>query len=368
MSDIITTKNIGAGISDVEQYFVLSEEPMSRLVFQAQIHNKGIRGKIIRQRRESANDSWIPDKAIPIKKVELNEFINIEMKTEAISKFYTAISKLSGILKSKGIEYGENEYTVVDPDSVVITDENKAIYIRKIIDAGYNENIWHDLAESNPSLVTKLSYARIFSERKKVLEEFSISLESEQNESYWQNFFKLNSWIFGYGLKYQFLNLITDQPSYSGAAYDRSGEQKGDYLMNSEAEKRFTLLVEIKKPQTNLVLSEKYRNGAWKLGEELLWATSQTQINCLSWFKDGSTHDRAKDELETHANIFTYQPKGILVIGHTKQLDNRDKIQTFQAYRSNLQNPEIITFDELYERAKFIVETNEKEIKNTKIV
>jgi hypothetical protein len=44
------------------------------------------------------------------------------------------------------------------------------------------------------------------------------------------------------------------------------------------------------------------------------------------------------------------------VFGHTYQLDNRDKRNTFEAFRSNIKNPEIVTFDELYERAKFIVE------------
>jgi len=40
MSDIITTKRIGAGIAEVEEDFILCKEPMSRLVFQAQIQNK----------------------------------------------------------------------------------------------------------------------------------------------------------------------------------------------------------------------------------------------------------------------------------------------------------------------------------------
>lgn len=106
------------------------------------------------------------------------------------------------------------------------------------------------------------------------------------------------------------------------------------------------------------MLNEEYRNGAWKLNNELMWAVSQVQINCSSWFRDGSRRDAARDDLEGE-DIYTYDPKGILVMGLTRQLDNRKKIQTFEAYRRNLHNPEIITFDELYERAKFIVEHNE---------
>ncbi|HRN69913.1 MAG TPA: hypothetical protein PLS49_01900, partial [Candidatus Woesebacteria bacterium] len=110
MDDVITTKSIGSGIADVDQDFILSEEPMSRLVFHAQIHDGGIRGKIIRQRRESPTDKWIPDKATDIRSLGKNESINLSINTEAVAKLHTAISKLANILKERGVEFGENKY------------------------------------------------------------------------------------------------------------------------------------------------------------------------------------------------------------------------------------------------------------------
>src|SRR5260370_21366388 len=50
------------------------------------------------------------------------------------------------------------------------------------------------------------------------------------------------------------------------------------------------------------------------------------------------------------------QSQGNPVIGHLAELDDIDRKTTFQLFRRNLINPEIITFDELYERAKFITE------------
>ena len=63
-------------------------------------------------------------------------------------------------------------------------------------------------------------------------------------------------------------------------------------------------------------------------------------------------------------NIYNYQPKGYLVIGslsefYTEKGVNESKYSSFELFRRNLSNPEIITFDELYERAKFIVSTTE---------
>jgi len=70
MNDIIATKSIGAGIVEVKEDFVLNEKPMSRLVFHAQIHDKGIRGIIIRQRRKSNDDVWVPDETVDIRTLE----------------------------------------------------------------------------------------------------------------------------------------------------------------------------------------------------------------------------------------------------------------------------------------------------------
>lgn len=76
MSEIISTKSIGRGFVDIKEDFILIEEPMSRIVFQAQIHSKGIRGHVIRQRRESNDDIWISDKAIDIRTLgKMNPFI-----------------------------------------------------------------------------------------------------------------------------------------------------------------------------------------------------------------------------------------------------------------------------------------------------
>jgi hypothetical protein len=86
---------------------------------------------------------------------------------------------------------------------------------------------------------------------------------------------------------------------------------------------------------------------------------SQLQANCREWEIEGSRTDENRDLLEKQ-QVFTFQPKGILVIGQTGQLDILDKRNTFECFRRNLSNPEIITFDELLERARFIVETTSK--------
>ena len=84
-----------------------------------------------------------------------------------------------------------------------------------------------------------------------------------------KDFFFENEWIFGYGLNYQFLDLITDQPNYGGADFTGSGTQRGDFLAHTEGAARFTVLVEIKTPVTYLLAYDKnskareVRNDTW---------------------------------------------------------------------------------------------------------
>jgi hypothetical protein len=205
----------------------------------------------------------------------------------------------------------------------------------------------------------RLSFARIHFQRCQALKEFEQSIGMDKSENYWQSFFSNNEWIFGYGLKYHFLTQLTEQPNYGGANFKGRGAQKGDYLMNTQAEIKFTVLVEIKKAKTNIIAHNikgeniQYRNGAYLLSSELLGGVSQIQINCRTWQRK-STDPENYDSLQSQ-NIYTVNPKGILVIGNTKEFKTREEIETFETLRNSISNPEIITFDELYERAKYIV-------------
>ena len=57
-------------------------------------------------------------------------------------------------------------------------------------------------------------------------------------------------------------------------------------------------------------------------------------------------------------------PKSFLVVGSLKEFVgehgvNAERYRSFELFRRNTLSPEIITFDELYERARFIVHQHE---------
>ena len=108
-----------------------------------------------------------------------------------------------------------------------------------------------------------------------------------------------------------------------------------------------------KKPSTALLQNNEYRNGAWAISSELSGAISQIQVNCAQWEISGSKSEENREKL---GERITVSPKGIVIAGSTSELDSWSKRNSFERYRRELHNPEIITYDELFERAKFIVD------------
>jgi hypothetical protein len=246
-----------------------------------------------------------------------------------------------------GVQAGKTTLLVAD------IEEGDADLIKKLLLRRPDE-ILKILNSLEPEVLDTLSFLRIQKQREKILKEFEEALTQSKDEAFWQNFFEQNEWIFGYGLRYQILKPIAEQPHYGGGGVtEHKTGQVGDYLTHTEGEKRFTVLVEIKTPQTPLVQS--YRTDVWGVGKEVSGGVSQLQVHCRTWDHERSKSQKIQEDL-LQKQIFTIDPRGILVIGHTQNLETVEKRSSFELFRRNLHNPEIVTFDELYERAKYIVQ------------
>jgi hypothetical protein len=315
----------------------------------------GVKITIVHQRKRQ-RDEWENMESPPLTTLRAKEVAKISLDSSETLALYQELEQLYTIHEGAGVLTGRRTLIVAPEERVVITDPQRAEAIRSMIEQGYSQDIWDELVGRNPDLVTRLCYARMHAQRAAVLEEFEESMNEEKAEQYWQDFFEEHSWIFGYGLNYQILRLVEDQPYFGGQGIDGTGGQRGDFLCRTEALARFTILVEIKKPDTPLFGSERYRNGAWEIHSELSGGVTQLQANCRTWDNEGSREEKTHEQL-LKSQTFTVEPDGILVIGHSRQfVEDPEKPNTFEMFRQSLHKPQIVTFDELYERAKFIVE------------
>jgi len=216
--------------------------------------------------------------------------------------------------------------------------------------------------------------------RKKQLEVFKNLLNDKEyfetlkdrkkcsNENLWQMYFEKNPWIFGYGLGYLFLSNLEDkklEQVVQGYSINSPGKRV-DALMKTKGVISNLCFVEIKTNTTQLLEPKPYRSGCWAPSKELSGAIAQVQGTVASAVENLSTKIRMEDEHgnPTGEEVFNYQPKSYLVIGDLSEFTNesgvnKQKLRSFELLRKNTLNPEILTFDELYERAKFIIQHSE---------
>lgn len=320
-------------------------------------------GITIVHQRKRLNDEWEDVESIPLSSLKGGEGVKLKLDSKNTKTIYDELTKLYALVDKEGVQYGVKEFTVAKAEEIIRISKDRKTIIERILAENYGEEVWSELISSNPDLATKLAMARVQTNRSKAIEIFKSNLDSNNSdEGFWQDFFTENDWIFGYGLNYQFLHLLNDQPDYGGRNFSGKGSQKGDYLLRTVADSQFTVLVEIKTPATTLLSYVKSeprqvknpRNDVWLLSSDLLGAISQIQVNCRTWSIDSQRAENVRP-LEKE-NIFTVEPKGILIIGNAKELlRNESIVSCFESYRRNIKNPEILTFDELFKRAEFIV-------------
>jgi hypothetical protein len=186
-------------------------------------------------------------------------------------------------------------------------------------------------------------------------------LNRQGEEAVWQHFFESNPWIFGHGLNYVFLDKVNQklETITTGASHNTSGNRV-DALMRTRAAISQYVLIELKTPSAPLLQSKPYRSGCWSVSHDLTDAVSQIQKTAFDFTSNQFPKVQLKnqDGSFTGDEIFRVQPKSYLIIGQLNQLKGHDdKFTCFQLFRGSLGTPEILTYDELYERAKCIVET-----------
>jgi|GEM_PF-204137 len=190
------------------------------------------------------------------------------------------------------------------------------------------------------------------------------------DESVWQQFFEDNPWIFGYGLQYVFTSRLMDrrlEQVVAGASVFGGGKRV-DALLRTLGAISSLCFVELKTHQTALLAPRPYREQCWRISDELAGAVAQVQKTVHKAERTIRDKWQASDsEGEPMSETtFLFHPKSFVVVGDLHQFVsepgvNEQKFSSFELFRRALVNPEVLTYDELFERARCIVEHSEKE-------
>lgn len=186
-------------------------------------------------------------------------------------------------------------------------------------------------------------------------------------EAVWQEFFERAPWIFGYGLDFV-SHAAMDEGKLERITVGNNiwagGGKRSDAIMRTRARISTLLFCEIKRHDTKLLERTPYREpDIYAPSKELVGGTAQLQKTVRKAFRimagqiKQHTH---QDGTPTGLEFSTTKPRQVLVIGslaefRTSNRINGEQMESFELYRKSHSDVEVITFDELYERARYIV-------------
>ncbi|MFB7717398.1 Shedu immune nuclease family protein [Nocardia sp. NPDC056100] len=192
---------------------------------------------------------------------------------------------------------------------------------------------------------------------------------SESPEAVWQRFFEDNAWIFGVSLSGQFLTEWSDEKLEQVVVGNSIGGvgKRADALMRTSGRIKSMVFAEIKTHQTKLLRKDPYRPGCWAPSSEVSGAVAQVQgtIHRTVDQIGRRLQEKASDGSDVPGD-YTYllRPRSYLIVGDLTSLHgesggvHEDRFRSFELFRRNLTEPEILTFDELLARAEWMVSTS----------
>lgn len=304
------------------------------------------------------HEGWVEDQFMSDEPFQLSHF-----SFEKLASLLTLLKDLDlASLNQPRIPVVEGSISGIDPEfakklkSLLIQPDGQRI-VEELVRSGLITS--HDIVnigyrkaqlEQFRRMLNAPSEVSVYAERKGV--------RTDQPEKAWQHFLGSNEWIFGFGLDYRFLGILQDEAVVGVSDVAGRDAPVSDFLLGTS---HFTVVVEVKEPGTPLFGGSRARSGAWRLSTNLIESVSQILQQKASWQIKAETN-AARNYDRNGALICqrTADPKCILVIGSNDAFSGSDteqeaKFRTFELFRRDSRNIEILTYSELYERAAFVV-------------
>jgi hypothetical protein len=348
-------------VSKCYNSFILSKNTKSKIICIISFHKSSITSKYIPRptfKRVRLNNEEY--------QVESKENINIQFtKSDDAIAFWKLIGFLN--LFSEIVDIGDlgNSYKLVPRDSFVAEfqkkdKEGKLIDLEELIKLTEltSNDIRFITYEHRKRNVKTFYYLlkNVVDSIEKYRSKFSIP---QGDEAIWHHFFKNNDWILGLNADIKFIKDFFDEQKVGIEDSKGKGSPKTDLLGISD----FTTIIELKHHNTKIFKTtkgEKSRANTWDFTPDFIEGISQCLGQKFALDKNYENKEFLNDEgkrlrKDLHKTI---DPKVVFLMGnrkvefpHNEDNSNIIKSETFERFKRNSRNIDILTFDELFEKA-----------------
>jgi hypothetical protein len=163
--------------------------------------------------------------------------------------------------------------------------------------------------------------------------------KTNDDEEFWQIQFQSHPFAFTQLFSVP-VTLIEGKAYVGGQGIDRSDARFVDFLFSGGSASE-AILIEIKCPVTRLLRRGAYRENVYAPSPDLTGSVVQVADYRGSLNRELDSLNRGGKY-----NLAAFNPKAVVIIGNSSELDDEKKRRSFELFRSSLSNVEIVTFDE----------------------
>jgi hypothetical protein len=359
--------------SAVVEPIVLRPGDLTRMVFKPQIvnnkqdENKPVKGHVFWQKRGKSDvgEEWVDETHTKLSHMTSGSGIKLELSTDELYLLTQAVRGLYGVywkhdkrLPKTGEEFDLAEYAQVartldtlDSAAQVIESAGQDGFVslmKLIADKQNARQVIENLGKLDLADLAEINSLAGIGVLKQALATWEANM-GNSSESFWKETLTTYSFVFSQVFSSPVV-VFGSRVYVGGKSVEGVGGKEPDFLLKNEVTSHL-LIVEIKTPATELLLKNPYRPpNVFAATREL--AGSVTQV---ARYKDTFLHNYGNLRNETVEPFRLVDPKCLVVIGNTAQIDSEGQRESFEHFRRALRGTEIITFDELFRKIEVLL-------------
>ena len=226
-------------------------------------------------------------------------------------------------------------FTAVAQGQEPLSDDEQAVVVRE-----FEKNVTA-IAETEPDRLAKLQHDIELVTLETLIARYEEMITKKLSEKRWQDFLNENPFILSLACGYPIIK-VKDQAYVGGRKISGSGDRITDFLVKNSLTNN-TAIIEIKTPQEKLLKVEN-RKGVHTPSTELSGSIMQALDQKYRF-------EREIAQFKENSRIYdieTYCVHCCVIIGKVPSADDQQK--SFEHFRRNSKNVDVITFDELMEK------------------
>jgi hypothetical protein len=314
--------------------------------------------------RKTPSGQWLDFTALPLSKLKADEWVKIDLKASELLALFEGLDSYYDLVREHGVGQGTQQY--------IPAPKSRALRSLVMNDAQFQEALLDEEVASAliGGLITwiagnerAVAAARLDGISLDELQQFDAVLglarlqrfcreldenESNADEAYWQQTLESNGWAIAQVYAVPVM-LIHSQVYVGGKRFTNQSGNTADFLYENGITGN-VVLVEIKTPVTPL-LGSQYRNNVVNVSGDLSGGLMQTlnaqrslAENFTTLMSDDTTHRRPLSS------------RGLLIVGSAAQLRSHEQKASFEMFRNNQREIDIVTFDELRQKIDLMIE------------